>query len=490
MPDWLSHRASVLAHHPAVITPEETVTYAELESRVARLASALLLGGVERGDRVALLAQNSLEFAVAAHAIPRAGAIFLPLNARLKPEEVARQLQHAGARVLLCHAPTRDAAREAASLAGLPAPLPLPFTRDVPLGDLVTSHDPSAVHSIMYTSGTTGAPRAAMLTFGNFWASAAGSAYNLGVQTGDRWLACMPLFHVGGLSILLRSAIYGTTAIIHPRFDEREVNRALREDGVTIVSVVSTMLQRMLDADGEDYPAALRVVMVGGGPAPEALLHRALERGLPVVQTYGLTEATSQVATLSPADALRKLGSAGKPLVTTELRVDAGAGEPGEILVRGATVTPGYFGDPEATARALRDGWFHTGDIGRLDDEGYLYVFDRRDDLIVTGGENVYPAEVEAVLMTHPAVIQAAVVGLPDERWGQVVAAAVVVREPVGSATIEAHVREQLAGFKAPRTFHFLRELPVTASGKVQRRLVREMLLTRTEPSTGDPPDR
>ena len=476
MPDWLWHRAAVLGSHPAVITPDDTISYAELEKRVTRLASALAAGGISPGDRVALLAHNSLEFAVAAHAIPRAGAIFLPLNVRLKPEEMAWQLRRAGARVVLSHAPTREAAREASSLAGLPAPLPLPLTRDVPPADLRTSHDPAGVHSIMYTSGTTGSPRAATLTFENFWASAAGSAYNLGVDAGDRWLACMPLFHVGGLSILLRSAIYGTTAVIHPGFDEHAVNRALRDDGITIVSVVATMLQRMLDADDGDFPATVRTVLVGGGPVPEALLRRALERGLPVVQTYGLTEAASQVATLSPGDALTKLGSAGKPLVTTELRIDARPGEPGEILVRGATLSPGYFGDPEATAQAIRDGWLHTGDIGRLDDDGYLYVLDRRDDLIVTGGENVYPAEVEAVLVSFPGVSQAAVVGLPDDQWGRVVVAALVASEPVDTDLIEAYLRERLAGFKVPRAFHLFSELPLTASGKVQRRLVREIL--------------
>lgn len=481
MPDWLSHRAAVLPNHPAIVTPADTVSYSDLEQRVTRLASALVAGGINPGDRVAILVHNSLEFAVAAHAIPRAGAIFQPLNARLTPEEMAWQLQHAGTRVLLCHAPTRHAAREAASLAGLPAPLPLPLTRDVPPVDLPASHDPADVHSIMYTSGTTGSPRAAMLTFENFWASAAGSAYNLGVDPGDRWLACMPLFHVGGLSILLRSAIYGTTAVIHPGFDEQAVNRSLRDEGITIVSVVATMLQRMLDADDDRYPDTVRAVLVGGGPVPEALLRRALDRNLPVVQTYGLTEAASQVATLSPAEALSRLGSAGKPLVTTELRIDAPHGEPGEILVRGATLSPGYFGDPEATAHVSRDGWFHTGDIGRLDEEGYLYVLDRRDDLIVTGGENVYPAEVEAVLMSFPPVAQAAVVGLPDDRWGQAVVAALVLREPVDTATLEDYLRERLAGFKVPRDFHVLPELPVTASGKVQRRLVREMLSRGSE---------
>jgi O-succinylbenzoic acid--CoA ligase len=208
----------------------------------------------------------------------------------------------------------------------------------------------------------------------------------------------LPLFHVGGLAILVRSAIYGIPALVHQSFDPAAANRAIDQDGVTIVSVVSAMLQRMLDERGDrPHPPALRCVLLGGGPAPRSLLEACVWRGVPVVQTYGLTEAASQVATLAPADALRKLGSAGQPLLPNELRIEregasASAGQVGEILMRGPTVMCGYANRPEETARALQDGWLHTGDLGYLDDEGYLYVVSRRSDLIITGGENVYPA--------------------------------------------------------------------------------------------------
>jgi O-succinylbenzoic acid--CoA ligase len=314
-----------------------------------------------------------------------------------------------------------------------------------------------------------------MLTFGNFWASATSSAFNLGVLPGDRWLACMPLFHVGGLAIVLRSAIYGTSFVVHESFDERAVADSLHSEGITTVSVVPTMLLRLLDADERPSPPALRTVLVGGGPVPLSLLKRAMDRGFPVIQTYGLTEAASQVATLAPGDAIAHTGSAGKPLLNTRLRIDAPPGEPGEILVAGPTVTPGYFCRPEATAAAIRDGWLHTGDVGRLDDDGFLYVMDRRDDLIVSAGENVYPAEVEAALVAHPAVMSAAVVGLPDERWGQVVSAAIVQATEVTDGELEAWVRAKLAGYKVPRRFVRVAELPLTANGKIQRRLVRNL---------------
>ncbi len=473
LPDWLSHRAAVLPDHPAVVTERETVTYRGLYQRALRLGGALAAEGAGRGNVVGLFAQNSLAFAEAVHAAMQVGAILLPLNLRLTADELAYQLADAGAAVLLATPETAADASAAAMRAGIRPPLLLPATGGAALAPRET-HSPGDVHSIIYTSGTTGRPKGAALTYGNYWASAAGSAFNIGVSPGDRWLACMPLFHVGGLSILLRSVIYGTTAVIHERFDEATVNRALRDDGVTLLSVVPTMLERMLLADDRPFPPSVRCVLVGGGPVTEDLLRRAIERGLPVVQTYGLTEAASQVATLAPADALSHLGSAGKPLVTTGMRLDSPPGEPGEILVRGATVSPGYWRDGRVEPRG-GDGWLHTGDIGRLDAGGFLYVMDRRDDLIVSGGENVYPAEVEAILAGHPAVRAAAVVGLPDERWGQVVAAALVAAPGFDPAALEGWLEGRLAAYKRPRRFVLLEELPMTANGKVQRRLVREL---------------
>ncbi|HWO74160.1 MAG TPA: AMP-binding protein, partial [Dehalococcoidia bacterium] len=290
---------------------------------------------------------------------------------------------------------------------------------------------------------------------------------------------------VGGLAILLRSVIYGIPAVVHAAFDPARVNRAIDEEGVTIVSVVANMLQRMLDERHDrPFPDSLRCLLLGGGPAPEALLRRCAAVKAPVVQTYGLTEAASQVSTLSPEDALRKLGSAGKPLFGTELRIldDAGRdcppGVAGEIAVRGPTVTPGYLKDSAATASALRDGWLHTGDAGYLDAEGYLYVLDRRDDLIISGGENVYPAEVEAVLASHPDVAEAGVFAIADERWGRAPAAAVVLR-PGAAVTAEALIgfcRERLARYKTPVRVHVVQTLPRNASGKLLRRELRERL--------------
>ncbi|MEJ5222504.1 MAG: o-succinylbenzoate--CoA ligase, partial [Tepidiforma sp.] len=428
--DWLAHRAAVLPGHPAVEFGAEVWSFAELDRRASAVAALLLGAGLGPADRAALLAANSNAFVAAVFGAARAGIPLAPLNWRLSHAELAWQVRRLSARVLLHDAVYAAAAAAVTAEAGARA---LSLEADA-------RHGPAAPAAgwpgtwtgdfiLMFTSGTTGRPKAARLTFENFFASAAASAFNIGVDPADRWLACMPLCHVGGLSIATRSLIQGTTIVIHPGFDPAAVNRALRRERITLLSVVPTMLARMLEVDSDPFPPTLRAVLVGGGPVSRELLERAAARGLPVLQTYGLTEATSQVTTLSPADALGHLGSAGKPLFSVRVAVDAPPGEPGEILVAGPTVFAGYFDDPEATARAVRGGWLRTGDIGRLDADGFLYVLDRRDDLVVSGGENVYPAEVEAALETHPAVREAAVVGLPDAHWGQVVAAAVVFRE-------------------------------------------------------------
>ena len=328
------------------------------------------------------------------------------------------------------------------------------------------------MHGIIYTSGTTGLPKGAMLTYGNHWWNAVGSGLNLGGHGGDVWLAAVPLFHVSGLSIVMRGLIHGFTVLLHERFDPVSVNRAIDDEGVTLLSVVSTMLGRMLqERAGRRYPSSLRAVLVGGGPVSEPLLNEAIGHGLHVLQTYGMTETASQAATLPPQDALRKLGSAGKPLFHVEMRVDAPEGEVGEILVRGPSVSPGYYGRPDESLASRRNGWFCTGDLGFFDDDGYLYVVDRRTDLIISGGENVYPAEVEKLLHSHPAVLEAGVTPKADAKWGQVPVAFVVTKaEPTDELAAELieFCRCNLASYKAPAEVRFVAELPRTPQAKWQ----------------------
>jgi O-succinylbenzoic acid--CoA ligase len=452
LPEWLRHRAHLTPNRQAVLTQDGEQTFAELDAAADARAGALAARGVRPGDRVALLLPNGRAFVELVHAVPRLGATLVLLNTRLTRAELDFQIQDSGARLVV-----DEGVVDSLSTAGPELPR--------------RAFDLDAPHTIIYTSGTTGRPKGAVLTFGNHWWSAVGSVLNLGLTPDDRWLAVLPLFHVGGLSILLRSVIYGIPAVVQPRFDPAAANTAI-DDGVTIVSVVATMLQRMLEERGDrPYPRNFRCALLGGGPAPRPLLELAAARDVPVVQTYGLTETASQVVTLAPEDALRKLGSAGKPLMPTELRIDDPDPEgAGEILVRGPTVTSGYLHQPTS----LKDGWLRTGDLGRLDEEGYLYVLDRRDDLIVSGGENVYPAEVEAALLAHPPVREAGVVGVEDPRWGQRVVAFVAADAPVTPDELSDHLRRRLAGYKVPREYRFVEALPRNAAGKLLRRQLRE----------------
>lgn len=478
IPDWLARRAALHPERPALIAAGVTWSFAELHNYASTIAQELLALAVSPGARVAALAKNSLAFAALVHAAPRAGVVLVPLNTRGTDDELRWQLTDCGAAMLVYD---EGFAERAAALVA-------PELRQLPLARLLHTPPPparvysinlAAPHTLIYTSGTTGRPKGAILTAGNHWWSATASALNLGLHADDRWLAVLPLFHVGGLAILLRGAIYGMPVLLHERFEPAAVNRAIDDEGVTIVSVVAVMLQRMLDERGDKpYPPHLRCVLLGGGPAPLPLLEACAARRVPVVQTYGMSETASQAVTLAPADALRKLGSAGQPLLPLEVRIDregreTGPGEVGEICLRGPMVTPGYAGRPEATAAAIRDGWLHSGDLGYLDDEGYLYVVDRRSDLIISGGENVYPAEVEAALLAHPAVAEVGVVGAPHATWGQVPVAFVIVRPGEASENIEAELlafaRARLAGYKVPRRVLLLPELPRTASGKLRR---------------------
>ena len=437
--NWLSQRAETCGDRCALIADGASLTYAELEREATAAARRLAAKGARRGATVALTLDPGLEYVVVLHALMKLGAVAYPVNTRLTEAEIEAELKQAPPALRVTGSP---------DLGLTEADLPL-------LGE----HDLDALHCRILTSGTSGGPRPVGLTYGNHLWSAVGSAFNLGVEPTDRWLCCLPLFHVGGLSIVMRSVIYGTTAVIHDGFDVDRVAASLEGDGVTVISVVATQLVRLLEAGVDLLP--LRAVLVGGGPVPEEVLEEALGRGATVVQTYGLTEAASQVTTLSPADANRKLGSSGRALLTTHLRI-----QDGEILVQGPTVAPGA---------ADEDGWLHTGDLGRIDDEGFLYVEGRLGDMIVSGGENVLPDEVEEVLLRHPGVVDAAAVGRSDVEWQEAVTAVVVLRSgaEVSADELRSHCASALAGYKVPKRVEFVSELPRTASGKLMRRALR-----------------
>ena len=414
---WI-HAAA--ARHPdrvAIESPGRSLSYTEL--RDAAMARARPLVGA---SRVAIALPPGEDFMIAVHACLLAGAAAVPIDLRLGEAERAQRM--AGADVVVSEPLT-------------PGPASDPPGVD---GDRAVA--------VMHTSGTTAAPKPVVLSHGNFLASALGSAVALGLDPAERWLCPMPLTHVGGLSVPIRSAIYATTAILHGRFETEAVLAELMDPArrITLVSLVPTMLARLLDA-GLERPPTLRWALLGGGPIPPAVLERAQGAGVPVAPTYGMTEACSQIATF------------GWPLAGVELRT---AGD-GEVIVRGPIVSVGAVAD---------DGWLHTGDLGRFDERDRLQIIGRKADTIVTGGENVAPAEVEATLLEHPAVADAAVHPRPDPEWGEAVVATVVLRDgaTIRPDDLRAHCAARLAGFKVPKAVLFADQLPRTASGKLLRR--------------------
>jgi O-succinylbenzoic acid--CoA ligase len=442
---WLAKAAAAQPARVALATPQGSCSYAELHAAARGCASELAARGARPGERVAIALPPGLAFARAFHACLLLGAIAVPVDLRLGPAERARIA--AGAALLVDRPLEFGAAADPMSETS-------PAAAGAPRGG---GHDLAAVAAVIHTSGTTSSPRPVELTYGNFLWSALGSGVALGHDPRERWLCALPLSHVGGLSILLRSCIHATTAVVHERFDTDRVLAALLEQDVTLVSLVATTLARLLDA-GLAHPPSLRCALTGGGPVPAALLDRARTAGVPVSLTYGLTETCSQVTTTPAAD--RPSHDAGPPLFCTRVRVAAD----GEILVAGPTVARGSL--------AL-DGWLHTGDLGALDEHGRLSVTGRKADTIVSGGENVAPAEVEAVLEAHPDVLEAAVLGRADPHWGEAVTAIVRARpgrSPDGEA-LRAHCARALAPYKVPKLVVLTGEqLPRTPSGKLLRR--------------------
>ncbi|MDQ0857918.1 o-succinylbenzoate--CoA ligase [Bacillus sp. V2I10] len=475
MPNWLKQRAYLTPDRIAMMTEERTVTFRELHKLTERMVFTYHQHGVRKGQHAAILMKNSIEMAAAIHALTYIGATAVLLNTRLTASELEWQLRDSEASFLIC-----DEA--------LNQEWETPSWTTIGTEELVTAGTAHVQYehyfhldqtaTIMYTSGTTGKPKGVLQSYGNHYWSAAGSSLNLGLHHDDRWLCAVPLFHISGLSILMRGVIYGMTVILHDSFHPSRANRAIIENGATIVSVVQTMLSQMIEnLEDSEYPETFRCMLLGGGPAPMSLLKECEMKKIPVYQTYGMTETSSQIVTLSPEYSLTKLGSAGKPLFPCEIKIMENdlACPPfteGEIHVQGPNVTKGYW----KRKAEIHNGWLQTGDMGFLDEEGFLYVLDRRSDLIVSGGENIYPAEIEAALLSHPSVIEAGVTGMSDAKWGQVPHAFIAANDAVSEEELISYCSAILAKYKIPKRIHFLSKLPRNASNKLVRRKLTEAL--------------
>ena len=492
MRDWLATRADATPAATALAAGgdvDDDATYDQLDERVEILAGRLSARGVGVDDTLAVCAGTRAEFVSLVHAAQRLGAVLVPLNDRLTGEELAERLERVDPEVVVCERDIEAAVVDATDGAALSLDDPdngadrlsdvRPEPFDLPEWEL---DDPLLV---VFTSGTTGTPDGVVLTLGNVLASATASAFRLGLVPDACWHVPLPMYHMGGLAPVYRSVLYGTALSVQRGFEPEETLAAMRAADATAVSLVPTMLERLLDAG--TLPD-LRFVLLGGAACPPALLERAQDRGVPVAPTYGMTEAASQIATARPDEARRHPESVGNPVMFAEVTVvdDAGAvcepGEEGELVVSGPMVTPGYL-DADRTGEAFAGGGLRTGDVGHRDEAGRLYVHGRADDRIVTGGENVDPAEVAVALRAHPAVADCAVVGLPDEEWGEKVAALVERTDDrdVSGEELREHCRERVAGYKLPRKIGFADDLPRTASGTLDRTAVRERLLDRRD---------
>ena len=501
----LTHLAPEDRARPALVTDDRVWSFAELAARAAGMANRFESIGVRAGDRVALVAAPTPEVFVAIHALVAMGATLVPIHPRLTPAEVHVTLDVARTQHVLEARDIELPPAEVAAGAGAGAQARWSLEGNETRGASgERAHVGSAApFAIVSTSGTTGRPKGAVLSRGAIVHSADASARNLGWNEDDRWLLAMPLAHVGGLSILTRCLVARRAVVLLPRFEPALVLEAIEKHRVTLLSVVPTMLRALLEVDARGVLARPRVVLLGGAAAPAALLDLCAERGVRALTTYGLTEACSQVTAQAPRDPAVRLGGSGAPLAGFELRIvgddgsplapaaiaPAGAAGPdgaarpdgavglasetGRIHIRGPALFDGYLA-PDGSLDAARsaDGFFDTGDVGELDERGHLHVHVRRTDLIVTGGENVYPAEVEQALEGIPGVRRALVLGVPDERWGQVVAAVIEAdtdSAPHADALLDV-VSRSLAAHKRPRRYAIVDRLPLTTSGKVDRK--------------------
>lgn len=468
LPDWLHARAKTSAHSLAFTNGQESWTFQQLDDMVARVATRLTQSGVVKGRRVALIVSGEWQAVPVIHALARIGAVLVPLNGRLKQQELAPLVADADVDLII----TQDS-------------LPSSFGTAICLENLfdkLNTYEPmpasfidlTATQFLVYTSGTTGRPKGALLSFGNIYASAVSSAIHLGTLPQDLWLHMMPLSHIGGLSILFRSVITGSGIVWLNRFDPQTVFDLLHRYPITLISVVPTMLYRLLESD-ESFGSNLRIVLLGGAPAPASLVEEAHRRNVPAVQTYGLTETSSQIATRLPDDAYGTLSS-GPAIYPTQIAIMTPQGpsfspyQHGEVLVKGPTVFQGYWKQPDATQATFWNDWLRTGDIGYLDERGYLTVIDRQKELIIKGGENLSPSEIEAALLAHPHINDAGVIGVPDPQWGQVPVAIIATDQSISRDELHRWAQLHLSTVKQPTQYYQANTLPRTASGKLRRR--------------------
>ncbi|MBN9491294.1 MAG: long-chain fatty acid--CoA ligase [Alphaproteobacteria bacterium] len=506
--DWITHHAGRRPQQLAIhdLQTARKFSYADLDRRANGLATALTALGISKGDRVALLAPNCAEYFELQFACGRIGAIMLPLNWRLTVPELEYILSDAAPRLLIYDKDFAAAAQELAKRCGLPHLLEIDHERPDSAYERALATDIAApppvalthddIGMVMYTSGTTGHPKGAIITHGMvLW-----NCVNLGIPAfispTTVQLVVLPLFHTGGLNCYANPVLHAGGAILIMRsFDPGLALDYISDPTVGITHFFGVPAPYQFMMQHPKFQNAdltrLKVAGVGGAPCALSILEGWAARGVPLVQGWGMTETSPAGTMLDAADAVRKLGSAGKAVMHTAIRIideagrDLPPGAVGELLIKGPNITPGYWNKPEATASAFTDGWLHTGDAARLDEEGFVYIVDRWKDMYISGGENVYPAEVENVLFQLPQVADAAIIGVPNDRWGEV-GMAIIVRKPdqtLEEGDVIRHCLGRLAKFKVPQSVTFVETLPRNATGKVLKRELRAQFIGADKPA-------
>lgn len=504
--NWLTKRSLLSPDKTAILFNERALTYLEMNRRVNRLSQALIKMGLSPGDRVGVISRNRPEFLEIYFACAKTGLIFVPLNFRLAPPEVAYQLRDSGLRVLffdqaldsLIHKSRPFLSGEVPQTIGMD---PIPSSSRSPYEAILQNHPDQepllpeeAVNwdtpqMIMYTSGTTGIPKGALLSHQKTLFNTLNAQIYFDLYSQDIMLSVLPLFHSGALNIMTVPTLYaGGKIILQPRFDPQRFLSLIESHKVTQTLLMPTMMNTLLkETRPEAYDlSSLRSMLVGGEPVSADLMHQAQDRGLPVRQIFGQTESSIQLW-VPPEKARQKAGAIGLPVFHGQVRVvnkkgqTVLPGEIGEIIVKGPIQMMGYWRSPQETKKVIKDGWLYTGDLGRIDQEGYVYLVDRKKDMYISGGENVYPAEVEKILLTHPKILEAAVIGVPDEKWGRAGRAFIRLKkgESLPYQEMVLFLKDKIASYKIPKSLEVTTDLPKTASGKIKKRILGEPFFTK-----------
>lgn len=497
---WLTKREFLSGDKEAVVAGDRRLNYRQLNQRVNCLAHALQDLGLKHGDRCAMLAYNSIEYVEVIFAVAKLGLILVPLNWRLSPIELAFNLSDSGTQTLIYDAEFETVANELKAQTSLTRFISIETHNTTPgpktyaqLLDGQSAAEPrpdkpvtlTTPHIIMYTAGTTGRPKGAVLSQGASFYNALNLMLDMHFTSQDRNLAVLPMFHIGGIGLFTLPMLYaGGTVVIQRTFDPAEALRLLRAENITLffgVAAVFLFLIQHPDFNADAF-AATRVVMSGGAPLPVSLVRQYNDAGIILQQGFGMSEAAPSISTLSKERAIEKAGSIGRALFHVDTRIvddeinDMPVGEVGELVIRGPNLMQGYWNSPEATDDAFAGGWFHTGDLARMDADGDLTIVDRKKDMFISGGENVYPAEIENAIFELPQIAEAAVIGVKHQKWGEVGCALVVLKPDarLGAEEVIAFLKERLAKFKVPKKIQFVEQLPRNAAGKVLKNELRK----------------